>query len=107
MASGGSNLGPLSRRLVDRVSADVAALGQPLPVPADAVTMSASGLDPDISPANAEGQIARVAAARHLPADRVAALVAAQTRAPLLGWIGEPAVNVLDLNRALDKLAAN
>lgn len=107
MASGGSNLGPLSKKLIDRVTADVAALGSPTPVPADAVTTSASGLDPDISPANAQMQVARVAAARNLPADTVAALVAAQTKGPLFGLIGEPAVNVLALNLALDKLTAN
>lgn len=104
MASGGSNLGPLSKKLIDRVTADVA--GQK-GVPADAVTTSASGLDPDISPANAQAQVARVAAARHLPPEKLAALVADQTTGRLFGLFGEPRVNVLALNLALDKLAAN
>lgn len=107
MASGGSNLGPLSKRLMERVSGDLAAQPSPLAVPADAVTASASGLDPDISPANALAQVARVAAARNLPADRVAALVADHTAGRLFGLIGEPRVNVLALNLALDKMPAN
>lgn len=112
MASGGSNLGPLSKKLIDRVTGDLAALQSrgPVPadaVPADAVTASASGLDPDISPQNALSQVARVAAARNLPADRVTALVADQTAGRLFGLLGEPRVNVLALNLALDKLAAN
>lgn len=107
MASGGSNLGPLSKKLMDRVTGDVAALNRPGMVPADAVTASASGLDPDISPQNALSQVARVAAARNLPADRVAALVADHTAGRLFGVIGEARVNVLALNLALDKLAAN
>lgn len=106
MASGGSNLGPLSQKLIDRVRADVAAAGLAAPVPADAVTASASGLDPDISPQNAQGQVARVAAARGLAPARLAALVNEQTRQPFLGVFGEPRVNVLALNRALDTLAA-
>lgn len=105
MASGGSNLGPLSKKLIDRVTGDLA--GAAGPVPADAVTTSASGLDPDISPQNALSQVARVALARNLPSDKVAALVGDQTSQPLLGLIGEPRVNVLALNLALDKLAAN
>jgi len=105
-ASGGSNLGPLSQKLIDRVRADVTASGLAAPVPADAVTASASGLDPDISPQNAQAQVARVASARGIPPARVAALVASQTRQPLLGFFGEPRVNVLALNRALDTLAA-
>ena len=107
MASGGSNLGPLSKKLIDRVTGDVAALKASGPVPADAVTTSASGLDPDISPANALSQVARVATARKLPLDKVATLVADHTEGPLLGVIGEAHVNVLALNLALDKLAAN
>jgi potassium-transporting ATPase KdpC subunit len=105
MASGGSNLGPLSKKLIDRVSGEVASAAGP--VPADAVTMSASGLDPDISPQNAVAQVARVAGARNLPQDRVAALVSEQTELPLFGVFGEPRVNVLALNLALDKLVAN
>ena len=104
-SSGASNMGPTSKALVDRVQADVAALdpGEAAPVvPADAVTTSASGLDPHISPANAASQVARVAAARNIGADRVQALVAAQTEGRLLGLIGEPRVNVLLLNLALD-----
>ena len=104
-SSGASNMGPTSKALVDRVQADVATLdpGEAAPVvPADAVTTSASGLDPHISPANAASQVARVAAARNIGADRVQALVAAQTEGRLLGLIGEPRVNVLLLNLALD-----
>lgn len=104
-SSGASNMGPTSKALVDRVQADVATLdpGEAAPaVPADAVTTSASGLDPHISPANAASQVARVAKARNLGADRVQALVAAQTEGRLLGLIGEPRVNVLLLNLALD-----
>ena len=104
-SSGASNMGPTSKALVDRVQADVAAFnaGGTMPVvPADAVTTSASGLDPHISPANAASQVARVAAARNIGADRVQALVAAQTEGRLLGLIGEPRVNVLLLNLALD-----
>lgn len=102
-ASSGSNLGPTSKALVARVKADVAAMGA-TPVPADAVTTSASGLDPDISPANAERQVARVAAARHLPEDQVRALVASHVQGRFLGIFGEPHVNVLALNLALDKI---
>ena len=104
-SSGASNMGPTSKALVDRVQADVAALnsGVATPVvPADAVTTSASGLDPHISPANAASQVVRVAAARNIGTDRVQALVAAQTEGRLLGLIGEPRVNVLLLNLALD-----
>jgi K+-transporting ATPase ATPase C chain len=98
--SGASNLGPTSKALIDRVTADVAKIGRP--VPADAVTTSASGLDPDISPANAASQIARVAAARGMTPAAVAALVEAHTEGRLLGIIGEPHIRVLDLNLALD-----
>lgn len=103
--SGGSNLGPTSKALVARVRQAVAAFPT-RPVPADAVTTSASGLDPDISPANAADQVARVAAARHLPVATVQALVASHTSFRLLGFIGEPRVNVLALNLALDATRA-
>lgn len=105
-ASSGSNLGPASKALADRVAGDVAALGggAQRPVPADLVTTSASGLDPDISPAAALWQVDRVAAARHLDPARLRALVATQTRQPLAGVLGEPRVNVLELNLALDRL---
>ncbi|MBV9653800.1 MAG: potassium-transporting ATPase subunit KdpC [Acetobacteraceae bacterium] len=99
--SGGSNLGPTSKALLDRVTADVGANG-PAPVPADMVTTSASGLDPDISPANAERQAARVAAARKLPEQQVRALIAAHTEGRPFGVLGEARVNVLRLNLALD-----
>ncbi len=99
--SNGSNLGPTQKALVDRVTADIAKLG-PAPVPADAVTTSASGLDPDISPANAARQVARVARARGMPEDKLRALLAVHTEAPALGFIGEAHVNVLALNLALD-----
>ncbi len=107
MASGGSNLGPLSQKLIGRVTGDLALLPEPHPVPTDAVTTSASGLDPDISPENARAQVARVAAARNMAADKVAALVADHTTGRQFGFIGEPRVNVLALNLALDKLSAN
>ena len=106
-SSGGSNLGPLNPALLDAVKARVEALhaadpGNPLPVPVDLVTASGSGLDPDISPAAADYQVARVARARGLDAGRVQALVAANTQGALWGVIGEPRVNVLRLNLALD-----
>ena len=102
--SGGSNAGPTSKALVERVAADVEKAG-PKPVPGDMVTTSASGLDPHISPANAERQVARVAAARGLSEDRVRALAAEHTAGRLLGVIGEPRVDVLALNLALDAAA--
>ncbi|MBN4667860.1 potassium-transporting ATPase subunit KdpC [Pandoraea nosoerga] len=109
-ASGGSNLGPLNPALADAVKARIAALREAdptatLPVPADLVTASASGLDPDISPAAAEYQVARVAAARKLPPDVVRGLVERYTQGRQWGIFGEPRVNVLKLNLALDALA--
>jgi K+-transporting ATPase ATPase C chain len=105
-ASGGSNLGPTSKALIDQVTKSVAEYkaenGFKGPVPADAVTSSASGLDPDISPANAGAQVARVAAARGVPPAEVRALVEQTTQGRGLGVLGEPRVNVLRLNLALD-----
>lgn len=105
LASSGSNLGPTSQALVDRIKPDVArqrAGGNAAPLPADMVTASGSGLDPDISPDTALLQVARVARIRGLPVERVRALVAAQTETRLFGILGEPHVNVFALNRALD-----
>jgi potassium-transporting ATPase KdpC subunit len=104
--SAGSNAGPTSKSLIDRVQAGVAdyrqANGSAGPVPADAATTSASGLDPHISPANAAAQVARVATARDLPPARVREFVAAATEERTLGFLGERRVNVLLLNLALD-----
>ncbi|MBT2336140.1 potassium-transporting ATPase subunit KdpC [Variovorax paradoxus] len=107
-ASGGSNLGPLNPALADAVKARVAALrtadpGNTAPVPVDLVTASASGLDPDISPAAAQYQAARVARVRGVPVEQVSALIAKHTQAPLWGLLGESRVNVLALNLALDE----
>ncbi len=108
-SSSGSNLGPITKKLVDRVKADVDALrkdGVTGPIPVDAVTTSASGLDPDISPEAARMQVMRIARARGLSEAKVTALVEAHTEGRALGVLGEPHINVLELNLALDAAGA-
>ena len=107
VASGGSNQGPTNPALLEAVKGRVAALraadpGNDAPVPVDLVTASASGLDPEISRAGAEYQAGRVARVRGLPVERVRALIGEQARGQWLGFLGEPRVNVLALNLALD-----
>jgi K+-transporting ATPase ATPase C chain len=107
--SGGSNLGPTSKALADRVKDDVAKLkaeNPDMPIPVDLVTTSASGLDPDISPDGALFQVPRVAKARGMAPAQVQAIVAANTQGRWLGLLGEPRVNVLALNMALDQATA-
>ena len=107
--SGGSNLGPTNKALIERVQGDVDKLKQEnpsAPVLIDLVTTSGGGLDPHISPAAALFQVPRVAKARNLPEDRVRQLVDDHTEGRLLGLLGEPRVNVLALNMALDSVAA-
>ncbi len=110
-ASGGSNQGPLNPALTDAVKSRIEALRAAYPaqtgaVPVDLVTASASGLDPHLSVAGIQYQIERVAAARHLPVERVQALVAAHAEDRALGIFGEPRVNVVELNLALDAMSA-
>ena len=103
--SGGSNFGPTNQKLIDRVNGDltrVQAENPGVPVPVDLITTSASGLDPDISPAAAAFQVNRVASERKAPEADIAAVVSAHTEGRQLGLLGEPRVNVLELNLALD-----
>jgi K+-transporting ATPase ATPase C chain len=107
MASGGSNLGPTNQKLIDRVKASSDKFRKENPdyqgaLPADLLTASGSGLDPHISPASADAQVARVAKARGMSIDDLKSLIAAHTLNRELGFLGEPRVNVLELNLALD-----
>lgn len=109
-SSGGSNYGPTSKKLIDRVAADTttAQTDHPgVPVPIDLVTASASGLDPHITPAGAEYQVARIAKRRRMSEDQVRQLVAKHTTQRMFGVLGEPVVNVLELNLELDNISSN
>ena len=105
-SSGGSNLGPMDPKLTTRMTTDAAAYRKDNPtatiIPADALTTSGSGLDPDVSPANAQMQAARIAAHRGVSVAEVQAIIDANTQAPVLGFLGDPRVNVLAVNLALD-----
>ena len=110
MASSASNLGPTSQKLADRVKDSVASFRKNNPdytgpIPADLVTASGSGLDPDISPASAEAQAPRIAKARGIPVEQVRNLIAGHTQGRDLGFMGDPRVNVLEINLALDQAA--
>ena len=110
MASGASNLGPTNQKLADRVKDSVASFRKNNPdytgpIPADLVTASGSGLDPDISPASAEAQAARIAKARGIPVEQVRNLIVGHTQGRDLGFMGDPRVNVLEINLALDQAA--
>jgi potassium-transporting ATPase KdpC subunit len=108
--SGGTNLAPTNQKLIDRIQADAATLHQEhpdQPIPVDLITTSASGLDPDISPAAAEFQVARVARERGVPQSTIRDLVRKYTYQRDLGLLGEPRVNVLETNLALDGLGSN
>jgi K+-transporting ATPase ATPase C chain len=110
MASSASNLGPTSQKLADRVKDSVASFRKNNPdytgpIPADLVTASGSGLDPDISPASAEVQAARIAKARGIPVEQVRNLIASHTQGRDFGFMGDPRVNVLEINLALDQAA--
>jgi K+-transporting ATPase ATPase C chain len=112
MASGPANLGPTNQKLADRVKDSVAAFQKANPdytgpIPADLLTTSASGLDPDISPASADAQAARVAKARGIAVEQVRSLIASSTQGRDLGFLGEPRVNVLAINLALDSSVPN
>ena len=104
-SSSGSNLGPMDPALAKRIAGDTAAIRKDIPnadIPADAITTSGSGLDPDVSPQNARMQSVRIAKARGISVAEVQAVIDAQTGQPFLGFIGQPHVNVLAVNRALD-----
>jgi K+-transporting ATPase ATPase C chain len=108
-ASAGSNYGPTSKALVDRMKGDIAkyqAMNPGTPIPADLVTASGSGLDPDISPAAALFQVPHLAKVRNIPEAQLTALVNTSVDTPILPFLGDPHVNVLALNRQLDQLAA-